>query len=543
MAGAARNPELLHDYEELFGAAAGIQTLDWIAKLQPFPAQEPAMERHKVETRLGINDDNNAPPITLKSNIGQAYVGVSALDYMPAFMVAGEAKDNTKFKEDNTTSVKLKTEPSTRICGKSVIWSQALLVRGNMAFVKQGLWGKLPPDDQIHFISIAMREHQRVVDGLGTVGVANTYPCYQQDIERPRFRSFHPEAQYETLHFRLMWPPMAVLAFGPKMIDAVKEFLKGRPEDNIPLNLTLAAISSSSTSKEMHNRASELPSSPKPVTTTLGSSADLSHSVVKNLSPTLGQSYNNIRTVIQGMVQDCRRLAAIRRKVLYTANGRMSFHTTQQQFEYLKEQWIFGKLRPGSTPTPSVHYYWRGVAEDFMRWEIPKRQMINTIEEIEQWTDVRLIRRSGCPYFAHPDSMPIDWNQKNCLRLMTDRMRTGWPRTPKTLRQRINGDRDNNILIETRSSNFLKHDYSEAFYPVLKDLVLGIPDPIEWANAEVIPSPYEDLEVFDFVELTNYGFDGDGGEEEMGDNVMEILEDGMRNDLGSLYEETRGFRI
>ncbi|KAF4458750.1 hypothetical protein FALBO_14504 [Fusarium albosuccineum] len=283
---------------------------------------------------------------------------------------------------------------------------------GDHGLCEAGAMGKAPARRPDHFISIAIREHQRVVNDLGIVGVANTYPCYQQDIERSRFGSFHPAAQHETLDFRLMWPPMAVLEFGPEMIDAVKEFLREHPEDNIPLNLALAAI------------------------------------------------------------------------IIF--------------FDLERDGWkreVFAKLPLPVCPLDCTVIQ----EEDFMRWEIPKRQMIDIIEEIEQWTNVRLIQRDECRYFAHPDSMCVgrmtikaddeEGMEKNTfqskyaeflelphdIRLQTPltfvvvhrvheyQMSTRWPRAHKTLRQRIKGDCDDNILIETRSNNFSKRNYSEAF--------------------------------------------------------------------------------
>ncbi|KAF4468750.1 hypothetical protein FALBO_4355 [Fusarium albosuccineum] len=66
MAGAAGNPELLPHYEDFFGAAAGIQTLDWIAKLQPFPVQGPAMERPDRPEQLPRRDTADHPPLPLR---------------------------------------------------------------------------------------------------------------------------------------------------------------------------------------------------------------------------------------------------------------------------------------------------------------------------------------------------------------------------------------------------------------------------------------------------------------------------------------------
>jgi hypothetical protein len=51
-------------------------------------------------------------------------------------------------------------------------------------------------------------------------------------------------------------------------------------------------------------------------------------------------------------------------------------------------------------------------------------------------------------------------------------MRTGWALNSKTLADR--DDSINNIPIETRSSNFLKHSFAEVDYPMLKQLVADV---------------------------------------------------------------------
>lgn len=72
-------------------------------------------------------------------------------------------------------------------------------------------------------------------------------------------------------------------------------------------------------------------------------------------------------------------------------------------------------------------------------------------------------------------------------------MLTGWPSDAMCLADR--DDTRNNMLIETRSSNFLKHDYNNRDYPSLLQLVLSTQVSLELANERLNMSPYNpDLE-------------------------------------------------
>lgn len=68
----------------------------------------------------------------------------------------------------------------------------------------------------------------------------------------------------------------------------------------------------------------------------------------------------------------------------------------------------------------------------------------------------------------------IEWHNPLAIavahRVHGQQMRTGCRISPRTLRDRI--EEDNNVLIETRTSNFLKRRFDESFYSDLKTLVL-----------------------------------------------------------------------
>ncbi|KAH7129774.1 hypothetical protein B0J13DRAFT_610892 [Dactylonectria estremocensis] len=272
---------------------------------------------------------------------------------------------------------------------------------------------------------------------------------------------------------------------------------------------------------------------------------------------------------LQGqLVTDCTRFSQIRMKAGWTRAKRSGKSMSQEQFEYHKEEWISGKLHPGSPTQPSRQYTWFEASHG---WPTAERGCIDRIVgEIEAWTGVDLPRRHGCPFFGHPTTMPLDWDWHLAYRLMYNvlakmrrhcnkfwltedtiitvflecifqvcvrkmfindddknvdkkkrlqdkyaeflglplhidihnpltfavahrvhgyQMLTGWPTTslPQGLSDRK--DERNNILIETRTSNYLKLGYDERWYPDLKALILEVEIPVELANEELIPSP------------------------------------------------------
>lgn len=90
-----------------------------------------------------------------------------------------------------------------------------------------------------------------------------------------------------------------------------------------------------------------------------------------------------------------------------------------EAFAYHREEWISGKFRRGSKAIIRHGYYSRSRRE----WTSEERCRTQHITcEIEIWTDVELPRRRGCPYFAHLDIAPADWNWRPCATLIADRI-------------------------------------------------------------------------------------------------------------------------
>lgn len=132
-----------------------------------------------------------------------------------------------------------------------------------------------------------------------------------------------------------------------------------------------------------------------------------------------------LKQIRKDLLADCLQLTAIRRKIPMNSKVRLHLQVSPEQFDYLKEEWVSGKICPGSLTRAPVKYFPtpRGIHATLVsEWEDYQPCIIQIVEEIEQWTGVYLPRSSdGCPYFAHPDTMPWNWNWSNYFRLIYDR--------------------------------------------------------------------------------------------------------------------------
>lgn len=98
-------------------------------------------------------------------------------------------------------------------------------------------------------------------------------------------------------------------------------------------------------------------------------------------------------------------------------------------------------------------------------------------------------------------------------------MRTGWPRRPIMLRDRV--DADDNILVEAQASNFMKPYFHESFYPKLKSVVLGIRMPRQWVDESITPRAFDArLKELHFKDAGD-GFTNDDylEDDDLGDNL------------------------
>ncbi|KAG5749114.1 hypothetical protein H9Q70_008207 [Fusarium xylarioides] len=135
--------------------------------------------------------------------------------------------------------------------------------------------------------------------------------------------------------------------------------------------------------------------------------------------------------------------------------------------------------------------------------------------------------------------LPLDIEHRNPLtfaiahRIHGRQMRTGWAINSKTLADR--DDSINNILIETRSSNFLKHSFAEVDYPMLKQLVADVRMPLRLVDETIFPRPFDpQMETLRFKSGSQSDIDTDD-EWDMEDLVME---DGLEgaDELDELLE-------
>jgi hypothetical protein len=126
--------------------------------------------------------------------------------------------------------------------------------------------------------------------------------------------------------------------------------------------------------------------------------------------------------------------------------------------------------------------------------------------------------------------LPLDVEHRNPLtfaiahRVHGRQMRTGWALNSKTLADR--DDSINNILIETRSSNFLKHCFAEADYPMLKQLVADVRMPLCLVDETIFPRPFDQqMETLRFKSGSQNDIDTD----EEWDMEDFIVEDGFED--------------
>lgn len=117
-----------------------------------------------------------------------------------------------------------------------------MLVPGNISSAKHALWDRLWGDKKTQFLEIMAREHSRLKDGLSSAGFAMIPPSNEVEDRKPAIcRPIHGNMEYSSLHYVLQWPPMAALEFPIEMIEAIEEFLFWHQQDNVPLNIALAA--------------------------------------------------------------------------------------------------------------------------------------------------------------------------------------------------------------------------------------------------------------------------------------------------------------
>ncbi|KAI1021804.1 hypothetical protein LB505_008869 [Fusarium chuoi] len=210
------------------------------------------VKNEEMRDYMGTSPTN---PLMTDSKIRGVYVGISAINCVPILMLPSFTKDQSEPLTGGTLRRTIKDSLLTDTLefvtlrgrdgsspGTEIIWLENMLIPGNISFVKRGIWGQLPDDEKLKFLEIMKREHTLLHCGFGAAGVARTLPSSEIKKRKPAIcRPIHDGKNYDTLHYRLLWPPMAVLEFPQEMIEWMEKFLNSCPSDNVPLNIALAA--------------------------------------------------------------------------------------------------------------------------------------------------------------------------------------------------------------------------------------------------------------------------------------------------------------
>ncbi|KAF4336143.1 polyketide synthase [Fusarium beomiforme] len=207
--------------------------------------------RAKSEHLAGLLDSSSPTVRGIKA----VFVGISIFDCQPVFLVRdnlettycirkdiSEEKLQQILMRDDTCLCDLTKRAGRPPQGHDVIWVENMLIPGNISHAKHALYKRLELHDEKKFVRIMRRENSLLEAGLGAAGIAKTLPSSEVPERKPVMcRPIHNAMNYDTLHYRLRWPPMAVLEFPSDMINAMKVFLQLHPNDNVPLNIALAA--------------------------------------------------------------------------------------------------------------------------------------------------------------------------------------------------------------------------------------------------------------------------------------------------------------
>lgn len=312
------------------------------------------------------------------------------------------------------------------------------------------------------------------------------------------------------------------------------------------------------------------------------------------------------------LVLKCHLANLIRMKMPYRMGTRLLArqHLTQEMYDYLMEEWVSGKLHPGSNWIPKYTCLERDMVtkeshslSNVCPWTQQEVDRIkSTIASIEEYTRVILPRSRGCPVFVNLATAPQTWSwttagllcsrslktmeiwcnrhwetvdtaetiflecifqvsvrkmvisdndplgdmkrfhqskyeellglplvvgKRNGLqysmahRVHGMQMRTGWSQTPLSLIDR--DDAINNILVESRFTNFAKSNFPPSSYPEIQKCFLEIDMPRRLVQ-DVVPTTFNSKLERRISEALEKAFsagkeddDSDSGEEELSD--------------------------
>ncbi|KAF5720593.1 hypothetical protein FGLOB1_701 [Fusarium globosum] len=213
----------------------------------------PSLIHHETKKWLDIDSDTQ---LKTDKTVNGVFVGISAFNYYSIFMkksstqhlpdglhgVSRQQAIKRSLSLDNTELVELVFGPGCPIQGHEIIWTENMLIPGNISYVKRALHDDLNDDEKARFLQLLRREHRLLESGDRPTGVAKTLPSNEAPDRKPLIcRAIQGGQDYKSLHFTLNWPPMALLKLPKTMISQMQRFLDRYPSDNVPLNIALAA--------------------------------------------------------------------------------------------------------------------------------------------------------------------------------------------------------------------------------------------------------------------------------------------------------------
>jgi hypothetical protein len=190
---------------------------------------------------LGLSKRFSSTP---NSRFKAVIVGISAINCEPVIMLRQTKEEPFMAHNvaDNMDSVMLRSRSGETSCGREVIWFESMLIPGNIAFAKRALHHRLHDEETWRLTQTLKREHTIIEKGLNPSGIMREPQSGDTQQRKPSVcRPIHDGVSYDKLHYRLRWPPIAVLDFPPKMVKGLQDFLAEYPTDKVPINVALAA--------------------------------------------------------------------------------------------------------------------------------------------------------------------------------------------------------------------------------------------------------------------------------------------------------------
>ncbi|EXA46694.1 hypothetical protein FOVG_04036 [Fusarium oxysporum f. sp. pisi HDV247] len=208
---------------------------------------------YETKEWLGITSGTQ---LATDKTLSCVFVGVSALTCQAIFMmksntqhlpdgfcgVSRQQRIEDLLNVDTTELIELVFRPELYIQGHEIIWTENMLIPGNISYIKRALHDHLADDEKAQFLQRMRREYRFLIAGSAPAGVAKTQPSNEEPGRKPLIcRVIEGGKAYNHLHFILKWPPIALLEFPKAMIKEIQRFLDKYPSDNVPLNIALAA--------------------------------------------------------------------------------------------------------------------------------------------------------------------------------------------------------------------------------------------------------------------------------------------------------------